>query len=128
MTTVETYVSPSGIHGLGLHAGRDIQPGHVVWRFMPPDSRIPLSEADDVLKHYGYVNPANPAWLVICGDDSRYWNFASEPNCRESDTITNGEAEIVATRFIAAGEELTISFTSDADAARKLGWKKAITQ
>ena len=98
-----------------------------MWRFMPPDRRIPLSEADDVLKHYGYVYPANPAWLVICGDDSRYWNFSSEPNCRESDIITNGEAEIVAARHIAAGEELTITFTSDADAARKLGFN-AITQ
>ena len=121
MLTVPVAIGVSEIHGYGLFALRPIRAGTVVWRFAAPDDRIPFTEADEQSKHYGYVNPANPAWLVRCGDDALWWNFSGQPNCGEQHPPTaTQEAPLIALCDIEAGEELTLSVTTDADAARKL--------
>jgi SET domain-containing protein len=122
MMRVPIMVRPSAIHGHGLYATRDIAAGETVWEFGAGDSRLPWAESSAEQRHFGYVNPAAPAWLVVCGDAARWWNFALGANCEESaPPSATHEAPIRAARAIAAGEELTITFTSDADAARKLG-------
>ena len=122
MMRVPVIIAPSAIHGLGLYATREIAAGETVWEFGAGDSRLPWAESSAEQRHFGYVNPAAPAWLVVCGDAARWWNFALGANCEESaPPSATHEAPIRAARAIAAGEELTITFTSDADAARKLG-------
>jgi len=124
MLLLPTAVAHSEIHGRGLFAAVRICAGEVVWQYAEGagwDDRIPLKEADDAARHFGYVNPANPRQLVRCGDAARFWNFSALPNCGEQCPPTaTAESPIIALRDIAAGEELTLGTATDADAARKL--------
>lgn len=129
MMRVPVMVGPSAIHGHGLYATRDIAAGEIVWEFALGDSRLPWSESSAKQRHFGYVNPAAPAWLVICGDAARWWNFALAANCEEAaPPSATHEAPLRAARAIACGEELTVTFTSDADAARKLSARAPLPQ
>lgn len=123
------FTAPSPRHGMGLFTSIPLQPGAVLWCFEPAiDQRLPLLSLEPhqraELLHFGYVNPARPAFVVVCGDQARFWNFPlpGEPaNATPSDQIKGGEAVIVACRMIAAGEELLIHPSSDADYFRKMG-------
>jgi hypothetical protein len=123
------FTAPSSRHGTGLFTPITLQPGAVLWCFNPAiDQRLPLRNLDPCqlaeLLHFGYVNPEQLAFVVVCGDQARFWNFPlpGEPaNARPSDQIKGGEAVIVASRMIAAGEELLIHPSSDADYFRKMG-------
>jgi hypothetical protein len=114
---------------MGLFTSIDLQPGAVLWCFEPAiDQRLPLRNLEPrqraELLHFGYVNPERLAFVVVCGDQARFWNFPlpGEPaNATPSDQIKGGEAVIVACRMIAAGEELLIHPSSDADYFRKMG-------
>lgn len=121
---VDVIVANSRIHGKGLFARQDIAAGSILWMFLDGDSRTPKAEASEEVMHFGYINPQNPDFVVVCGDCARYWNFGLDgaANCGCSDTIEeNGECAIIALRDIAMGEELLITVDSDADACRKLG-------
>ncbi len=120
---VLTETKPSRIHGRGLFATCFLPRGSILWRFMPQDHRIPLKDALEAQKHYGYVNPDRPESLVVCADHACFWNFGlnGEANCGPSRLLVDdGESAIIALRDIAVGEELLISVDSDADACRKL--------
>lgn len=121
MITVDVAVRRSPIHGLGLFALNDIPKGTELWAFSPPDSRIPISEADSNDLHFGYINPENPDFVVKCGDLSKFWNFGIHyANCGPSDKIRLGECVIIALVDISTGDELLISTESDFDSKRKL--------
>lgn len=122
MLTTPVEVKASPLHGMGLFSTMPLKRGTVVWVFNPyDDTRIPLDDADDKQMHFGYVNPARPNDVVLCGDNAKWWNFAHEANCGELFRPNfHHEAPIVTLRDIAAGEELTITTSSDADAERKL--------
>jgi hypothetical protein len=126
---VPHFTASSPRHGTGLFTPIPLQPGALLWCFDPAiDRRLPLRNLEPrqlaELLHFGYVNPERPAFVVVCGDHARFWNFPrpGEPaNARPSDQIKGGEAVIVASRMIAAGEELLIHPSSDADYFRKMG-------
>lgn len=122
MLTTKVEVKVSSIHGMGIFAIASIPKGTVVWVFNPhTDTRVRIDDASEEQMHFGYVNPARPDELVVCGDDSKWWNFAHEANCGELFRPTfHCEAAIVALRDIRAGDELTITTSSDADAENKL--------
>jgi hypothetical protein len=66
--------------------------------------------------------------VVVCGDSSRYWNFPNpghHSNAHPSQQCQYGEALIVASQPISAGEELLIDPSSDADYFRKMGLQRA---
>lgn len=132
MLLVPTYLAESEIHGTGLFAAEHIPARKHVWVFQPGfDARLPIRVLELLpahvaasLRHYGYVNPRDTRYAVVPLDDARFWNFCAsgtEPNCAELSPVPLGtEAIIVAARDIEAGEELTLSTDTDADAARKL--------
>jgi hypothetical protein len=117
---VKTYTGDSPIHGTGLFAGEFIAAGRLVWMYNARhDWRIPVGEASDLT--HSYVNRTALMFCIECGDDAKYWNFHHKPNCGEAEPPRrNYESPIVALRDIAAGEELTIEFRTDADARRKM--------
>lgn len=130
MLHVKTFLAPSGIHGTGLFAGQDIPKGDLVWRFVRKlDQRIELPlvralprHAMEALLHYGYINPENPHFVVLCFDDARFMNFHHHrPSTAPGDARIDGEADLVAARDLVKGEELTVGYDTDADFARKLG-------
>lgn len=141
MLYVRTEVKPSPIHGLGLFATHNIAKGQTVWQFNPSlDIRyteayldtIPECVADQIRK-YRYINPEYREISVLCGDDARFMNFAAlSAETHEGGVATkrianlalgekrDDEYTLIAARYIAAGEELTVPLDSDADAERKL--------
>lgn len=122
MLTVRTRLGPSLIHGLGVFAAEPIQEGQEIWAFTPGlDISVPVDTvkglremAKEHLLHYGYIEPKNPDFLVLCVDDARYMNHSSAPN-----TINGPGYNTVAARFIDDGEELTCDY-STFDRERKL--------
>jgi hypothetical protein len=121
-------IAPSAIHGTGLFAVADLPAGCLLWRYEPGlDCRRCLNHLDPAERqqalHFGYVNPAAPQWVVLCGDDARFWNFpavGTPANAVPSAELWHGEALIRAARPIACGEELLIDPSSDADYFRKI--------
>jgi uncharacterized protein len=126
---VPHFTATSPVHGMGLYTPSPIAAGAVLWRFDPAlDRRVPLQGLRGrhrlSLLHYGYINPHRPDCVVVCGDLSRFWNFphpGEAANAAPSDQLVHQEALIVATRAIAAGEELLIHPSSDAEYFRKMG-------
>lgn len=120
MLLIKARVSKSPIHGNGLFTDEDIPEGTHVYCYEPNiDIKRPVEGASLEQLHFGYISPEDGS-LVICGDDSRWWNFGFPPNCEEVDIWMNGERVVVANRLIKAGEELLISVETDLDASRKL--------
>jgi hypothetical protein len=123
MLKIPATLAPSQIHGRGLFAACFIPKGTVVWRFEWPDSKKLFLTATDREKHFGYVNPANPEWLVICGDDSCFWNFSATPNCvMDAPPARHREAMLIASCDILEGVELTVGTDTDLDSSRKLSF------
>lgn len=130
MLLVPTYIAKSSIAGIGLFAGRDIQKGEVVWRFVEGFDRrvsaedlerLPEAERKEVL-FWGYFNRRTGFW-IMCGDEARRVNHSSAPNLAGgygSDDPTDEGFEVAA-RDIKQGEELTDNyFDYDIAAQEKL--------
>lgn len=128
MLYVPIEVKPSLIHGFGVFAVNEIPKGRLIWRYQPHmDSRVRLADlrhqsepSRRSIMHYGYVNPEKPEFVVVCGDNSRFMNFDDPANTEVSKEMHYGEFDLIACRTIRPGEEITVSFESDADAARKI--------
>lgn len=116
MLTVKTKLGISPIHGIGLFAGQFIAEGEIVWKFNPLiDIRFPSEEMDQLadeareqIRKYSYREEATRLY-VLCGDDARFFNHSSTPNCID---IIHGTAEDVTRtlRDIYPGEELTCNY------------------
>ena len=117
MIVVDAEVRKSIRHGRGLFAMQDIPKGTLVYFFNPDiDKTMPLSDACDEKRHFGYACRTRPEVLSICGDMARFWNFPNPDeaaNCVESDMILFGEPIVVATSDIMAGDELLICPLTD---------------
>jgi len=129
MLMVKTRLGLSDIAGIGLFAAEDIPKGTVTWRFMPAYDRL-LTEADiDMLPEPARSNILDHVYLdaasgqfVLCADNARFMNHADNPNTAGVHESGSIEGFDVATRDIAAGEELTCDYrTFDAHVDLKLG-------
>ena len=111
MLLVKTYVAPSAVHGLGLFAAEPIARGACIWRFDPRIDRLyGASEREGApeplrsfLAIYAYPERVGSSTYVLDGDNARFMNHSREPN-------TDCEIDTIATRDIAAGEELLCDY------------------
>jgi SET domain-containing protein len=129
MLMVKTRLGLSDIAGIGLFAAENIKKGTVTWRFMAGFDRL-LTEAEiealpepaksNILDHT-YLDAAS-GLFVLCADNARFMNHADQPNTAGVHEPGAIEGYDVATRDIAAGEELTCDYrTFDAHVDVKLG-------
>lgn len=124
MLLVASFIKPSGIHGIGCFAATAIAKGTEVWRFDPGVDLVRDWEMPRLLRGWEWEHSyrstvsAEPLW-ILPRDNAAWMNFAEVPSLREG-RIVNGEPVLVAARDIAAGEELTVPFSSDGDAEEKL--------
>ena len=121
MLMVKYYLEGSHIHGFGVFAAEDIPAGTVTWRFVKGfDFTLTTSEFENLpskaqqwIKHYGYLNPAEGGW-VICVDEGRFVNHSLDNN------ISGSGSDSVANKDIPKGTELTCNyFEFDMNAAEK---------
>lgn len=126
MLIIPTYLAQSSIHGLGVYAKNAVKAGEIVSRFMPPlDVEFPpeflptLSQAErDYIKNFAYLSKFCGLYTLV-GDHDRYMNHSNNPNVAMN---PDGSTTNIATRDIAAGEELTCDYeTFDLDWKIKLG-------
>lgn len=128
MLCVPTSVRSSDIHGLGLFSEGEIIEGSIVWKFNPVlDQKLDRYYLKDfnglaarAVWHYCYINPDEPSFLVLCGDDARFMNFDEPSNTKIGPRDHSGEYLLLAARLIRPGEEITVPYDSDADATRKM--------
>ena len=112
MFTVRTRVAPSAIHGIGVFADEPIAAGQEVWRYEPAFDRTisdeELARAPDGFRHllqtYAYRSVDLGGALLLPCDHARFLNHSDAPNTAEE------RFRSVATRPIAAGEEITCDY------------------
>lgn len=110
MFKVPTYLAPSPIHGIGVYTAVPISAGTVLWTYDPPvDQEIPPDEMASIpepyqtrLRHFSYLDESGV--YVLCGDNARFMNHSSEPNCDDTGSAT------IAARDIEPDEELTCDY------------------
>lgn len=112
MLLVPTYVSQSGIHGLGVFAARRIRMGERVWTFDPywdhfiPDEAFANLPAPSkrFLRIYAYHNSLHGPGYIVESDNGRFMNHADHPN------LDFSGPDGFATRTIERGEEMTCDY------------------
>lgn len=111
MFRVPTYVAPSAIAGMGVFTSQRLPAGTTVWKFTEGvDWRIPPEDFETFpepyrsrLRHYLYQEEGGS--LVLCGDNAKFMNHSSDPNCSDADLVRT-----VTRRVIEADEELTCDY------------------
>lgn len=121
MMLVPSHLKESPIAGKGIFAAIPISKGTPVWEFTPQlDLAISLETyqqlppiQQEYLNIYTYFTEGN---YYLCADHARFMNHSDDAN-----TIEEG-FRCLASRDIAAGEEITCNyFHFDDHARRKLG-------
>ena len=108
----DVYVKESGIHGVGVFAGRDFAAGETL--LVLDDSRVvdaehPLRpELGEYEYHCDYLEGGK---VVLQGYPERHVNSSCDPNAYA--LRTQGESVVVARRAIKAGEEITSDYIID---------------
>jgi len=128
MLCVSTYVALSRISGVGLFSAKRIRKGTRIWEFTEGvDWRLTGVELEafpepfrSQMRHYVYLD--DQGYYILCGDNAKFMNHESEPNCSDADPLFT-----VARRSIEPGEELTCDYREfDVDSRRNgLGFGEA---
>jgi SET domain-containing protein len=127
MLCVPTYVAPSRIAGVGLFSASTLSEGTRIWEFtdgvdwkIRPSDLVSFPEPfQGWLRHYLFLD--EDGVYVLCGDNAKFMNHASSPNCSDKDTRFT-----VTLRRIEAGEELTCDYLEFDGESRQLGLPWAI--
>lgn len=113
MMLIPTTLAPSAIHGTGLFATAPIARGTTIWQFLPGldvelDAAL-LHHANPAiasyLQRYSYPHYADPARIVLDGDNGRFMNHSDQPNTDFTDPLRG-----TALTDIPAGTELTCNY------------------
>ncbi len=121
MLNVETYVSNSIFHGLGLFAKNDIQQGEIIWTYNQKiDHSYTIEEWNDLketLSSPSFKTLQNFAYkerdkYFICSDNAQYMNHhAHDYNVKNSKDLNT----MYALRNISKDEELLYNYFESSD-------------
>jgi hypothetical protein len=107
MMMVPVQIKPSRIDGLGIFSILPVPKGIVVWRYCEPvDYRmvtVPPKMKGFAIR-YAYI-PIGKPYYEFVGDSAMFINHSSSPNI-----IYSGEENMIASRDIKAGEEITANY------------------
>ena len=111
MLTIEHYVAPSQIHGLGVFCKSRVYRGSPVWEFNSIIDKIisklslatlPLHTVNQIRTHAEFLPDIN--CYILAADGDYYMNHADEPSL-----IDHGKL-MFAARDLKVGEELTCDY------------------
>ena len=113
MMMVRCYLGPSSIEGLGVFTKVDIRKGGLIWihddrfdvSYFKEDMNTVPRHFREFLERYTYEHPSDPDRIVLDCDEGRFMNHSDTPNMDLSNPNRG-----IATRDIAAGEELTCDY------------------
>lgn len=119
MLLVETYLSQSPRHGIGLYASKRIPKGTKIWEFTPGfDLELSVQDLAILSKpclkrvlEYAYFN-ASKARYILCSDDARFINHSETPNTTDVGFGGLSEGETFAAVDIPPYEEITSDYRS----------------
>lgn len=131
MLYIPTFVAPSPVAGLGLFAAAPVPAGTCIWAFTEGvDWRLTDEELRRFpepyrtrLRHYLYLDE-DDAW-VLCGDNARFMNHHTEPNCSDANNRYT-----MTLRNVEPGEELTCDYMEFDLESQALGlpWERPAAQ
>ena len=118
MLRVRTKLGASRIDGIGLFADQFIPKDTVVWEYNPlidlkltEDEIASLAEgARQQVEKYSYRDELSDLY-IFCGDDARFFNHSSEPNCIDVNWGPFG-GRTIAAMDIEPGSELTCNYST----------------
>jgi len=111
MSSIPTYVAASSIAGFGVFTPERLPAGTKIWNFSDGvDWRIGAEDFERLpepcrerLRHFLYEE--GDGALVLCGDNAKFMNHSTDPNCSDADPV-----HTVTRRVVEAGEELTCDY------------------
>ena len=122
MLLVKTKLNLSPIDSIGLFADEFIPKGTVIWRYTPQVDlqysaaayqQLKQQHNFEVLDKYMYKSRVSGCY-ILCSDDARFINHASNPNTL--DTLEDTEGLTLASTDIRPGDEITSNYeVFDAD-------------
>lgn len=103
------------MHGTGLFAAEFIPEGTIIWRFDPVvDIRLTINQIErlapacrEQIERYTYREKSSGLY-VLCGDDARFFNHSSDPNCIDFEDDSGGIT--IARCAIESGAEMTCDY------------------
>ena len=103
-------VAESAVHGRGLVATTDIEPGATiaVWPLLLFPGDDPVWGSGSLIEHY--VFELDDGYALILGEGSLLNHHRGHPNCEVD--LGDDTATVTAVRAIASGEELTIDYAA----------------
>lgn len=112
-------VAESVVHGRGLVATTDIEPGATiaVWPLLLFPGDDPVWGSGSLIEHY--VFELDDGYALILGEGSLLNHHRGNPNCVVD--LGDDTATVTAVRAIASGEELTIDYAAG-DPERDFGF------
>lgn len=110
MYTVKTYLDRSSIAGVGVFAGENVPKGTVIWTMVEGFDRVFTAEqfasfpvrAQEHIRRHGYLHRGV---FYLDADHGPFTNHSDNPN-----SVTLSQKEIVASRDIKKGEEITCNY------------------
>ncbi|MBI5556744.1 MAG: SET domain-containing protein [Deltaproteobacteria bacterium] len=116
MLTIATYLDRSGLHGIGVFAGRDIAGGQVIWEFNPlldleftgeQWRRMQEKASPHSFRHIRRYSYKEDNKFYLCLDNAQFMNHSSDHHNVANNKNNN---TMVAKGDIRKGEELLCNY------------------
>lgn len=116
------YVAHSDVHGKGVFAARDIEPGEIIE--LCPVIPFPKKQLEDVrrtvLDDYYFDWGDDGEWYAFALGYGSLYNHSYEPNAEYGMDFEAQTIDIYCIKPITAGEEITINYNGDPDNRTKV--------
>jgi uncharacterized protein len=116
------YVAPSDLHGQGVFAARDIEPGEII-EICPillfPKEQLPHMRRT-VIDDYYFDWGEEGEWFAIALGYGSLYNHSYTPNAEYEMDFANKTIDFFCIQPISAGDEILINYNGDSDNQTKV--------
>lgn len=120
------YVAPSDLHGKGVFAARDIEPGEIIE--ICPILLFPKTQLEyvrkTVLDDYYFDWGDDGEWYAFALGYGSFYNHAYESNAEYGMDFDANTIDIYSIKAISAGAEITINYNGETGNRAKVWFEK----